>query len=273
MPLIHPSAIVDRRAELADDVEIGAYAVIEGRVVLGSGTKIYSHSILHGHTIFGTGCKIGPAAYVGLDPQHLKFDSTETSLIIGDNVVIREGASIHRAFKPGEEHATRIGDRCFLMGASHVAHDCRLGNDVILANNVMLGGHVTIGDRTFLGGGAGVHQFVRIGRLVMIAGNEGISRDVPPFAAVRYGGMKGYNAIGCRRAGISQANIHAIRRTFLSLHTHRTIATAVKAIEAANDARLSEVQELLQFISSAKRGIQPSLRSIQAYDVPHPDHD
>jgi UDP-N-acetylglucosamine acyltransferase len=272
MPLIHPSAIIDPRAELADDVEVGPYAVIQGHVLIGKGTRIESHSILRGHTIIGTGCKIGPAAHVGLDPQHLKFDGAETSLIIGDNVVIREGASVHRAFKPGEEHATRIGHRCFLMGASHVAHDCRLGNDVILANNVMLGGHVTVGDRVFLGGGAGVHQFVQIGRLAMIAGNESISRDVPPFAAVRYGGMKGYNAIGCRRAGISQANIHAIRRAFRSLHTHRTVAAAVKAIEATTDARLPEVQELLQFISNAKRGIHPSVRSIRAmmYD---PDHD
>ena len=162
MPLIHPSAIIDRRAELAEDVRIDAYAVIEGRVVIGTGSHIRSHSIVHGHTIMGAGCKIGPSAYVGLDPQHLKFDGTETSLIIGDNVVIRE-TTASTAFKPGEEHATRIGDRCFLMGASHVAHDCRLGSDVILANNVMLGGHVTIGDRVFLGGGAGVHQFVQIG--------------------------------------------------------------------------------------------------------------
>ncbi|HEX3356306.1 MAG TPA: acyl-ACP--UDP-N-acetylglucosamine O-acyltransferase [Tepidisphaeraceae bacterium] len=272
MSLIHPTAIIDRRAELAADVEIGPYAVIEGRVSIGKGTRIESHSILRGHTVIGAACKIGPAAHVGLDPQHLKFDGSETSLIIGDNVIIRESASIHRAFKPGQEHATRIGDRCFLMGASHVAHDCRLGDDVILANNVMLGGHVSVAERTFLGGGTGVHQFVQIGRLVIIAGNESISRDIPPFAAVRYGGMKGYNAIGCRRAGISQASIHAIRRTFHCLHTHRTIPAAVKAIEASPDAQAPEVQELLHFIATAKRGIQPSVRSLRAM-TNNPDDD
>lgn len=260
MPLIHPTAIIDSRAELAEDVRVDAYAVVEGRVIVGVGTRIRSHSIVQGHTVLGANCQIGPAAYVGLDPQHLKFDGSETSLFVGDHVVIREGASVHRAFKPGAEHATRIGNRCFLMANSHVAHDCRLGEDVVLANAVLLGGHVVVGDRVFLGGGCGVHQFVQIGRLAMIGGNESISRDVPPFAAVRYGGLKGYNAIGCRRAGISQESIHAIRDAYFCLHTHRSTPAAVKAIKALSAAHLPEVQEILAAIFSAKRGIQPSVR-------------
>ena len=249
------------RAELADEVRIDAYAVIEGRVIVGAGTHIKSHSIVRGHTVLGQNCQIGPGAYVGLDPQHLKFDPrTETSLIIGDNVIIREGASVHRAFKPGAEHATRIGNGCFVMAASHIAHDCQLGNDVILANNVMLGGHVTIDDRAFIGGGTGIHQFCRVGRLTILAGNEAVSRDIPPFAAVRYGGLKGYNAIGCRRAGISQASIHALRRVFREIHSHRVIATAIKIIRNSADVNVPEVDEMLRFIASAKRGIQPSVR-------------
>src|SRR3954447_9653123 len=165
MPSIHPTAIVDPQAQLANDARVDAYAVIEGRVILGAGTHVKSHTILKGHTVTGANCVFGPSAFVGLDPQHLKFDGSETSLIIGDNVVIREGASIHRAFKPGADHATRIGNGCFLMANSHVAHDCRLGNDVVLANGVLLGGHVIVGDRVFIGGGAAVHQFVQIGRL------------------------------------------------------------------------------------------------------------
>ena len=182
MAVIHPTAIVDPRAELADDVRIGPYVVIEGRVIVGAGSHIHSHSVLKGHTVLGSKCRVGPGAYVGLDPQHLKFDGSETSLIIGDDVVIRESASIHRSFKPGEEHATWIGHRCFFMATSHVAHDCRVGNDVVMANGALLGGHVTVGDRAFVGGGTGIHQFCQIGRLAMLSGNEAISRDVPPFA-------------------------------------------------------------------------------------------
>lgn len=151
MPRIHPTAIVDPRAELADDVQIDAYAIIEGRVIIGAGSRIFSHSVLRGHTILGAKCQVGPAAYVGLDPQHLKFDGSETSLIVGDETVIREGVSLHRAFKPGEEHATRVGQRCFLMAFSHVGHDCRVGDDVVLAHGSMLGGHAIVGDRVFLG--------------------------------------------------------------------------------------------------------------------------
>ena len=201
-----------------------------------------------------------PGAYVGLDPQHLKFDPrTETSLMIGDNVIIREGASVHRAFKPGAEHATRIGNGCFVMAASHIAHDCQLGNDVILANNVMLGGHVTIDDRAFIGGGTGIHQFCRVGRLAILAGNEAVSRDIPPFAAVRYGGLKGYNAIGCR-AQASRRPRFTPFAAFREIHSHRVISTAIKIIRNSADVSVPEVDEMLRFIASAKRGIQPSVR-------------
>jgi UDP-N-acetylglucosamine acyltransferase len=258
---IHPTAIVDARAKLADDVCIDAYAIIEGDVSLGPGTRVRSHSVLQGRTVIGANCSIGPGAYVGLDPQHLKFDSRiETSLIIGDNVVIRESASIHRGFQAGDDHATRIGNGCFLMASSHVGHDCQVGNDVVMANGTMLGGHVTVGDRAFIGGGTALHQFCQVGRLAILSGNEAISRDVPPFSALKYGGLKGYNAIGCRRAGIPQKSIHALRRAFAILHETRTTPAAVKAIQAGDDAEVPEVAELLAFIARAKRGIQPSVR-------------
>jgi UDP-N-acetylglucosamine acyltransferase len=258
---IHPTAIVDPKVELAEDVRIDACAVIEGRVSIGAGSRIQSHSVVRGHTVMGKNCVVGPGAYVGLDPQHLKFDSrTETSLVMGDSVVIREGASIHRSLKPGVEHATRIGNNCFFMATSHVGHDCIVGNDVVMANGSMLGGHVTVGDRVFVGGGTGVHQFVRIGRLVIVSGNEANSRDIPPFAAMRYGGLKGYNAIGCRRAGISQASIHALRRVFKILHETRTTPIAVNRIQQGPDAHVPEVMELLEFIAGSKRGIVPGLR-------------
>jgi UDP-N-acetylglucosamine acyltransferase len=262
MPLIHPTAIIDSRAQLADNVRVDPYVVIEGRVIIGAGSYIQSHSVLRGHTVLGQNCKVGPGAYVGLDPQHLKFDGSETSLIIGDNVVIRESASIHRAFKPGEEHATRVGSNCFFMGTSHVGHDCRLGNDVVLSHGVMLGGHVTVGDRAFIGGGTAIHQFCQVGRLVITTGNEGITRDIPPFAAVKYGGLKGYNAVGCRRAGLPQASIHALRRAYRLMHEAGTTPAAVAAIKAGGDADVPEIAELLNFIAGSKRGIQPSVHRL-----------
>jgi UDP-N-acetylglucosamine acyltransferase len=141
-----------------------------------------------------------------------------------------------------------------------VGHDTRLGDSVILANAVLLAGHVTVDHNAFLAGGVGVHQFVRIGRLAIMSGNEIATRDIPPFSATRYGGLKGYNAIGCKRAGISPPAIFAIRKAYHCYHTHRTLPAAVQAIrETCPD--LPEIQELLAFITSSKRGIQPSVRS------------
>jgi len=262
MTSIHPTAIIDRRAELAEGVKVGPYVVIEGRVRVGAGSIIEAHSVLRGPTNVGSRCRIGPAAYVGLDPQHLKFNANETEswLIVGDECVIREGASLHRATHEGIEHATRLGDRCFLMANSHVGHDTQIGDDVVMANAALLGGHVTVGDRAFLGGGCGIHQFCQIGRLVVIAGNESVARDIPPFAAARYGGIKGYNAVWCKRAGISRAGIAAIREAYFCFHNNRTTPGAVEAIRNSVGADLAEVREILEFIARSKRGIQPSVR-------------
>ena len=154
MSEIHPTAIVDPRAVLADDVQIGAFAIIKAGVELGPGTIVFESTHIHGNTVIGKNCRIGPAAYIGLPPQHLKHDGAGTRLVIGDNVVIRETATVHRSIYPGPEFATRIGDGCMLMVGCHVGHDSDVGKDVILANAVLLGGHVSVGERAFLGGGA-----------------------------------------------------------------------------------------------------------------------
>jgi len=259
MAEIHPTAVVDRRAELAEDVEIGAYSIIKAGVTIGAGTIVQEHCHVHGITVIGRRCKIGPNSYVGLPPQHLKYDGQETRAIIGDDVVIREGASVHRALKADDGHATRIGDRCFLMGGSHVGHDCVLEEDVIIAHGAMLGGHCLVGNRTFIGGGAAIHQFVRIGRLVIIKGNEGITSDVPPFAAVRYDGLKGYNAIGCKRSGMQPKALHAIRAAYHCVHTHRTLPGAIAAIKATVPM-LPEIEEMLEFFRTTRRGVLGSVR-------------
>jgi UDP-N-acetylglucosamine acyltransferase len=284
MPQIHPTAIVDRRAELADDVSIGAYSIIKGAVTLGPGTIVHEHSHIHGHSVLGSNCKIGPGAYVGLPPQHLKFDGENSSLLIGNNVIIRETASVHRAIHPGLENATRVSDRCLIMGGCHVAHDCVVGQDVVMANSALLGGHCHVADRAFIGGGVTLHQFVRVGRLAIIAGNEAISHDVPPFAAVRYRGMKGYNAIGCKRSGMSSETIDAVRSAYHCLHIHRTLPGAVAAIKASVPM-LPEIIELLDFLASTHRGVVPSVHArggfIDPYsanvsrrlEIPEPDGD
>ena len=257
MPKIHPTAIVDARAELADGAEIRAYCIIKGKVTLGANTVVQEHSHLHGATIIGAGCRIGPGAYVGLDPQHLRFipdESNPTYLVIGDEVVIREGASVHRETHPGVDHATRLGNRIFLMGAAHVAHDCVVEDDVVLANAALLGGHAVVRTRAFLGGGCALHQFSHIGRLAVIGGNEAVAKDVPPFGAVWERRLKGYNAVGCRRAGLSRSAISSIRSAYQLLHANRSTNAAVAAIERDVE-RTPEVAEILAFIAASKRGI------------------
>jgi UDP-N-acetylglucosamine acyltransferase len=197
---------------------------------------------------------------VGLAPQHTHFDGTNTRVSIGDEVVIREMASVHRSINPDPGHETRVGNRCYLMGGSHVGHDCVLGEDVMLAQGAMLGGHSVLGARAFLGGNVSIHQFVRVGRLVIIAGGEALSHDIPPFAAVRYWGLKGYNAIGCKRAGMPAATIHALRSAYRCILTSRTLPKAIAAIRASVPM-LPEIQELLEFLQSTKRGILPSVRA------------
>jgi UDP-N-acetylglucosamine acyltransferase len=260
MPRIHPTAIVDWRAELAENVEIGAYSIVKGHVTIADGTVVHEHTHVHGSTIVGRDCRLGPGAFVGLDPQHLQFVHHEehpTFLVIGDGVVIREAASVHRATKPGVGAATRLHDRVFVMGTAHVAHDCVIGEAAILAQGALLGGHCQIGPRAFLGGGCVVHQFVRIGRLAIVGGNEPIGKDLPPFSAAWDRRLKGYNAVGCRRAGLSRPAIASIRAAYQQIHQHRSINEAVAAI-VRQVPQTPEVREILEFIAGSKRGIQPS---------------
>jgi UDP-N-acetylglucosamine acyltransferase len=273
MPIIHPTAIVDRGVEVADDAQIGAYAIVGPGVIIGAGTIIHPHSVIQGPTVIGANCQIGPAAYLGQEAQHLEFlkrplaERQQSWLVIGDHTLIRETATVHRSTKPGRENATRVGNHCMLMGGIHVAHDCVLSDNVIMANGSLLGGHCVVGPRAFLGGGSTLHQFVRVGRLAIAAGNEQVGHDVPPFAAMFYGGLKGYNAVGCRRAGMSDATIRAIRAAYQCYHTHRTMPRVLEAI-ATNCPDVSEVREIVEFFKSTRRGIQPSVRFLNYLKQP-----
>ena len=258
--LVHPTAIINSGAKLAADVAVGPYAIIGPQVTIGPGSIIHEHTVIRSHTIIGRDCKIGPAAYLGMDPQHLRFKRDENSttyLVIGDNVTVRESSRLHRATRPGLTGATRIGDNCFLMGAVHVAHDCVVEPNVIMADAALLGGHCHIGRGAFLGGGCTIHQFVHIGRLAIISGNEPVSHDVPPFAAFRYGRLKGYNAIGCKRAGMDRETVTALRQCFQRLRQCRTTSTALAAVQS-EVRQLPEVRQWVEFIEASHRGIPPT---------------
>jgi UDP-N-acetylglucosamine acyltransferase len=258
MANIHSTAIVDPLAELAENVSIGAYSIIKGHVKIGAGTIIHEHTHVHGRTVIGEKCEIGPAAYVGLSPQHLRADREIGQLIIGNHVTVREGASVHRATQPGEDKATRVGDSCYIMGAVHIGHDCVLGKSVIIANGVLLGGHCRIGDNVFLGGGSAVHQFVRIGRLAIVGASQTVVQEVLPFAAVWDGGLRAYNAVGCRRYGMNQETIRALRGAYRIFHAQRLTKRVIEEIKATVPD-LPEIREMLDFMATAKRGLVPSV--------------
>ncbi len=263
MPRIHPTALVSADAQLADDVEVGAYAILDGPVRVGAGTVVLPHTHVLGKTTVGRNCRLGPAAYVGTPPQHLKADADAGSLVVGDDVVIRETATLHRAATAGDDHATRVGDRVFVMGSAHVGHDSVVEADAVLAHGIMLGGHVTVGAKAFIGGGAVIHQHCRVGRLSMIRGNEAVSADVPPFAVLTWTGLKGYNAVGVRRSGMPRASAQAIRSAYGCFHRHRLMAAAAAEIRAQGLADVPEVAELLAFLATTKRGIVQSLRFLR----------
>jgi UDP-N-acetylglucosamine acyltransferase len=256
---IHPTAIVDRRAELAADVTVGAYTIIKAGVTIGPGTIVQESCHIHGITSIGARCKIGPGAFVGLPPQHIRHDGAGTKAIIGDDCVIREGGTIHRSIFPEPDRATRVGNRVYVMATGHVGHDSLVEDDAMIAQGAMLGGHCFLGSKAFVGGGAAVHQFCRVGRIAIIGGNEGVTSDVPPFAAVRYHGLKGYNAIGCKRSGMPGNVLHAIRSAYRCIHTNRTLPGAIADIRATVPL-LPEILELLNFFEHTKRGIIGSVR-------------
>jgi UDP-N-acetylglucosamine acyltransferase len=255
---VHPTAVIGDDVTLERGVTVGAYCVLGGRVKIDAGTSVLHHSTITGTTFIGSNCRLGPYAAVGTDPQHHGYDGRETYLIVGNTVTVREFATLHRATSTGIENATRVGNGCLLMVGSHVAHDCRVGNNVTMANGVHLGGHVVVGDRAFIGGATVVHQFCRVGRLAMIGGGEAMSKDVMPFGAVFRNRHKGYNAVGCRRAGLDFKTVKAIRSAFVLIHSKQNaIDAADELLATGGHAGVPEVMELIEFIKSTRRGIQP----------------
>ncbi len=212
---IHPTAIIEDGADIGAGCQIGPYCIIGANVKLGDNCELKAHVVVDGYTTIGEGTKIFPFASIGTAPQDLKYQGEKSELIIGKNNTIREHATMNPGTKDGGMK-TIVGDNGLFMMATHVAHDCKLGNNVIMANNATLGGHVTVGDRVLIGGLAAVHQFVRIGSFAVIGGMSGVESDVIPFGRVKgeRAALAGLNLVGLERGGFNKDQIKLIQRAF-----------------------------------------------------------
>ena len=260
MAAIHPTALVDPKAQLDSSVSVGPYAVIGPHVRIGAGTTVGAHCVIEGHTTIGQDNRIFQFASVGAQPQDKKYAGEPTRLEIGDGNTIREFVTINTGTVQ-DEGLTRIGHDCWIMAYVHIAHDCRLGDHIILANAVQLAGHVHLGDWVFLGGLTGVHQFGRVGAHAMTAFQARLAQDVPPF--VTAGGnpaeAQSINAEGLKRRGFSPERITLIKQMYrllyrqgLTLHAARQQIDALRGEVAEADADIALMQD---FLTSATRGI------------------
>ena len=252
---IHETAVVYPGARIGKNVEIGPYSVIGENVEIGEGTVIGPHVVITGWTSIGRDCKIYQFASIGEEPQDLKFAGEKSYVFIGDRTKIREGATVHRATGEGEE--TRIGNDCLLMAYTHVAHNCVLGNNIIMSNASMLAGHVVVEDRVVIGGITGVHQFVKIGRNAMIGGTSKLVQDVVPYTIVDGHPAKvvGLNSVGISRAGIPVESRRNIKKAYKILYrSGLSLAQAIAMIEQEVDS-CEEVEHFLRFLRNAERGI------------------
>jgi UDP-N-acetylglucosamine acyltransferase len=251
---IHPTAIVDSTADLADDVIVGPYAIIEGLVRLGPGCVVQSHAQLIGPLTAGERNIFGRACIIGDEPQHLAATGAGTHVYIGNGNGFREHVTVHRGTAPGK--ATRIGDNNYFMVGSHVAHDCTIGNKVIMANCALLGGHVTVEDGVFLSGNTAVHQRMRIGKLALLSGTSAATKDLPPFTIMQnFNQVCGVNVIGMRRAGYSREDINAVRQAFRTLYLHGNLVPVALEKIAQQFVGSKAIGELVHFIRSSTNGI------------------
>jgi UDP-N-acetylglucosamine acyltransferase len=255
---VHPSAIVAKSARLGAGVSVLPFAVVEDDVVVGDRTEIRSHAVVKRFTALGEDNRVHEGAILGGEPQDVAFTGAPSSLVIGDRNLIREGVTLHRSTKPGG--ATVVGSGCFLMAYVHVAHDGRIGDRVVMANNVALAGHVEVGERAFLGGGVGVHQFCRVGRLAMIGGNSKVVQDCLPFLITdgNPARARGLNVVGLRRAGFTATQLRALKEAYRLLF--RAGLPLEAALERLCALREPEVDELAAFVRGSKRGFAHARR-------------
>jgi UDP-N-acetylglucosamine acyltransferase len=247
---VHPSAVVSHAAKLGRGAVIGPFCAIGPEVEIGEGVQLLSHVVVAGRTRIGDRTRVFPFASLGHEPQDLKFRGESSELRIGEDCLIREGVTMNPGTAAGGL-LTSVGNRSVFLAQSHVAHDCRVGNEVILSNNVMLAGHCSVGDQAILGGGAAVHQFVRIGRHSFIGGLAGVEHDVIPYgiALGNRAHLAGLNVVGLKRRGYTREQIHDLRRAYRALFgAEGTLQERIAAVgaEFADHAQVGEIVAFLR---------------------------
>ena len=258
MAKIHSTAIVDTNAQLAADVEVGPYAIIGPDVKIGEGTVVQAHAYLSGHTTVGQRCEIFPFACVGMKSQDLKYKAGDiTYAEIGDRTVLREFSTVHLGTKPGE--VTKVGSGCLIMAYCHIAHGCKVGNEVIMSNVATLAGEVTVEDHAILGGMAGIHQFCRIGAYAMVGGATKVRQDCPPYMLTESTSgdtrVAGPNIVGLQRSGFSAEVRSALKEAYRLLYREGlNRSQALERIKYEVED-FPEIQKLVQFYAESQRGV------------------
>ena len=256
MTHVHPWAVVAPEAKLGSDVSVGAFSVIGPGVVVGRGTSIGSHVIIDGIAEIGERCQISSHVVLGAPPQILEDQSETTRLVIGDETVIREYASVHRGSLKGRG-TTMLGQRNYIMAYAHVGHDCVLGDDVIVSSQAGLAGHVEVEERAVIGGQAGIHQFVRIGKYAMVGACSAVSQDIPPFMMANGDRARcyGLNTVGLRRNGVTDQTVRRLKQAYrLIFHSKLNTSQALERV-ATEVGSCPEVEHLIHFIKTSSRGI------------------
>jgi UDP-N-acetylglucosamine acyltransferase len=254
--MIHPTAIIDPKAQIDSNVTIGPYAIIKSDVHIGSGTTIGPYTTIENYVTIGENCQIYQYASVGGEPQDLKFHGEKTYLEIGQGTIIREFVTINRGTEFGGG-ITKLGENNYLMAYTHIAHDCITGNRVILANNATLAGHVTIGDNVSVGGLVAIHQFVKIGDHAYIGGKSAVVKDIPPYviAAGDRATLHGLNSVGLKRHKMPKATLQQLKKAYrIVFRIGLTVTQATERVKAQVE-QVPEVRNFMEFITNSNRGI------------------
>ena len=253
--MIHPTAILSPGAQLGTDVQVGPYAYVASTARIGDGCVLAPHALVLDHTTLGARCKVHSCAVIGDLPQDLSFKNEPSYVVVGDDCTFRESVTVHRGTKPGT--TTRIGNHVFMMANSHAAHNCEVGDHVVMANTAAFGGYVVVGERCFIGGNVGVHQFCHIGRLAMVGACSLISKDLPPFcitASSANSRVAGLNLVGLRRAGLTAEQRAHIKHAFTLVYRSGLNVTQAKERLRAETGN-PFAAEFADFLAQAKRGI------------------
>ncbi len=258
MAKIHPTAILDGDIELAEDVEIGAFSILKGKIKVGRGTKIGNRVSIFHNVEIGEYCEIHDGCVIGDAPQHIRDKGEKGGVFIGDNTILREYVTVNRG-TDFDRGVTYVGNNVFLMAYSHVAHDCEVGDYVIMANAATLGGHVKVEHHAFIGGLAAVHQWCRIGAYAIVGGLSGVNKDVPPYVKVagHHVEAKGLNTVALRRNNFSRSDIELLKKVYKKLYLSNTLSEALEEIEHlyGDNPHVKHFVEFIKTSISSGRGI------------------